>query len=89
MHDELILRIDDLVFSRRGDFLSLYDSKTTFVNDQLAAHYGLSSPSAPGFRKVLLPDATGRRGLLGGGALLSSYALPPAHFAYPTRAFRR
>lgn len=76
MHEELILRVDDLVFSRRGDFLSLYDARTTFVNDQLAAHYGLVSPSAPGFREVSLPDATGRRGLLGGGALLSSNALP-------------
>jgi hypothetical protein len=74
MHQELLLRIDDVVFGQHGDYLSLYDSPTTFVNDRLAQHYGLSVPSAIGFQKVTLPDD--RRGLLGGGAWLSSYALP-------------
>jgi hypothetical protein len=74
MRQELLLRIDDVVFAQQGDYLSLYDAPTTFVNNQLALHYGLSVPSAVGFQKVTLPDD--RRGLLGGGAWLSSYALP-------------
>jgi hypothetical protein len=74
MHQELLLRIDDVVFAQHGDYLSLYDAPTTFVNGRLARHYRLTVPPAIGFQKVTLPDD--RRGLLGGGAWLSSYALP-------------
>src|SRR4029077_11368485 len=52
MQTELEMRIDDMVFGARGDFLSLFDSKTTFVNNELAKHYGLPNATSDGIRTV-------------------------------------
>ena len=76
MRQELEQRVDDLVFGTKGDFLSLYDGRTTFVNKELAAYYGLPAPSADGFQRVDLPADSPRIGLLGAGAILSAFALP-------------
>jgi hypothetical protein len=37
MLQELELRVDDMVFAQKGDYLSLFESTTTFVNKELAA----------------------------------------------------
>ncbi len=74
MHEELRARTEALVFEHPGDFLSLYDASTSFVNDALATHYGLAPPGSGGFTSVTLPPS--RRGLLGSGLVLASYALP-------------
>ncbi len=76
MIEELRQRLDDMVFSTKGDFLSLYDGKSTFVNNELARYYGLPEAATDGFRPVQFPDGSPRLGLLGSGALLSAYALP-------------
>jgi hypothetical protein len=76
MRTELQLRVDDLVFGSKGDFLSLYDSRTTFVNAELAEYYGLPKPTGEGFARVELPAGSPRVGLLGAGAILSAFALP-------------
>ena len=36
MQQELELRVNDMVLTQHGDFLSLYDSKSVFVNNELA-----------------------------------------------------
>jgi hypothetical protein len=76
MLEELRQRLDDMVFTTRGDFLSLYDGKSTFVNNELARYYGLPEAATDGFRPVQFPEGSPRVGLLGSGALLSAYALP-------------
>lgn len=76
MHEELTRRIDDLVFTTKGDFLSLYDNRTVFVNNQLAKIYGLPEVMPDAFRKLELPADSPRVGLLGSGAILAAYALP-------------
>jgi Protein of unknown function (DUF1588)/Protein of unknown function (DUF1592)/Protein of unknown function (DUF1585) len=76
MQTELEMRIDDMVFGTRGDFLSLFDSKTTFVNNELAKHYGLPTAASDGFHKVDFPADSPRAGLLGSGAILAGLALP-------------
>lgn len=76
MRTELEQRVDDMVFTTKGDFLSLYDSRTTFVNKELAAYYGLPTPAGDGFSRVELPADSPRVGLLGAGAILSAFALP-------------
>jgi hypothetical protein len=76
MQTELEMRINDMVFNTRGDFLSLLDSKTTFVNDELATHYGLPTTGSTDFRKVDLPADSPRAGILGSGAILAGLALP-------------
>jgi Protein of unknown function (DUF1588)/Protein of unknown function (DUF1592)/Protein of unknown function (DUF1595)/Protein of unknown function (DUF1587)/Protein of unknown function (DUF1585) len=74
MQQELFMRVDDVAFT--GDYLSLYDSPTVFVNNELALLYGLSKAAVDGFRKVTLPQGSPRLGLLGSGAILASNGLP-------------
>ncbi|HVR60605.1 MAG TPA: DUF1592 domain-containing protein [Polyangia bacterium] len=77
MQQELEQRIDDVVFGAGGgDYLSLLDGKTAFVNNELAAHYGLPAVTPDAWRKVTLPDSSHRVGLLGAGAILAGQALP-------------
>ncbi|HXI58600.1 MAG TPA: DUF1592 domain-containing protein [Polyangia bacterium] len=83
MQTELEMRVDDVVFGARADFLSLFDSKTTFLNDELAKHYGLPSPGGSDFRKVTIPVDSPRAGILGSGAILAGMSLPER--SMPTR----
>lgn len=76
MQTELEMRIDDMVFGARGDFLSLFDTRTTFVNNELATHYGLPTAATDGFRKVEIPASSPRAGILGSGAILAGLAMP-------------
>ena len=76
MEQELQQRLSDMVFTQRGDFLSLYDSRQTFVNDELARHYGLPELGSDAWRPVEFPADSQRVGLLGSGALLAGYSLP-------------
>ncbi|HSZ83169.1 MAG TPA: DUF1592 domain-containing protein, partial [Polyangia bacterium] len=76
MQTEIEQRIDDLVLTQKGDFLSLYTSKTTFVNNELAKFYGLPTQATDGWREATIPDSSPRAGLLGAGAILAAYALP-------------
>jgi hypothetical protein len=75
MQEELERRIGDVVFAQKGDFLALYESKTTFVNDELAKYYGLPAAGA-GWRAATFPADSPRTGLLGSGAILAAFALP-------------
>ncbi len=76
MQTELEMRVTDMVFTTRGDYLSLLDNKTTFVNDELATLYGLPTAGSTAFRKVTLPADSPRAGILGTGAILAGLALP-------------
>ncbi len=49
--------------------LELLTADWTFVNEQLAAHYGISGVTGTDFVRVQLPDEN-RRGLLGHGSIL-------------------
>lgn len=49
--------------------LDLLTADWTFVNEQLAAHYGIDGVTGPEFVRVQLPDEN-RRGLLGHGSIL-------------------
>jgi hypothetical protein len=82
MREELERRVLDMVFVRQGDFLSLYDDRTTFVNDELAAFYGLPVRGQSGFYPAEFPVSSKRAGLLGAGAILAGHALP--HRTSPT-----
>jgi hypothetical protein len=76
MQEELERRVDDVVFTSKGDFLSLYESKTTFVNNELAKYYGLPTQATDAWRAATFPADSPRVGLLGAGAILAAYALP-------------
>jgi len=76
LQQELELRVEDMVFTQKGDFLSLYDSRVTFVNGALAKFYGLPAPQGSGFQRAEFPADSPRAGLLGSGAFLAGHALP-------------
>lgn len=76
MREELERRVNDMVFVQKGDFLSLYDDRKTFVNDDLAEFYGLPAPGQPGFHPAEFPPESKRAGLLGAGAVLAGHGLP-------------
>jgi len=50
--------------------LDLLNADYTFVDEQLARHYGIAGVYGPQFRKVKIPDPN-RRGLLGQGSILA------------------
>ena len=50
--------------------LDLYRADYTFVNEQLARHYGIPNVAGPAFRRVTYPDSS-RRGILGHASILT------------------
>ena len=68
---ETELLFADLVRQDRG-LLSLLDSDYTWLNDQLAAHYGIEGVKGEYMRRVPLPVESPRRGLLGHGSILTA-----------------
>ena len=74
MLKELELRIDDMVFTQKGDYLSLFESTSTFVNKELATFYGVPfTATDSAFHKVDLPGGTPRVGILGSAAILAGH----------------
>lgn len=78
MRTEVRLLVDDLVFRRDADIRSLFWTDRTFVNEPLAAHYGLDAPGATAitYVPVQLPEDGPRLGLLTSGAFLTMNAHP-------------
>lgn len=76
MRDELLARVDDIVFGSPRDFFALYDDKQVFVNNELARLYGLPEVEPDAFRAATLPDDDPRRGLVGSALVLSMNSLP-------------
>ena len=70
MRRETELFFDDLV-RRDRPVLDLYRADYTFVNEQLAQHYGMRGVVGPAFRRVRYPDTTIRRGLLSHASILT------------------
>jgi hypothetical protein len=58
---------DNLVKDDRS-LLDLLTADYSFVNERVAAHYGIPNVTGPHFRRVTLPD--NRRGILGHGSIL-------------------
>tara|TARA_B110000305_G_scaffold105665_1_gene118859 strand:- start:57 stop:2504 length:2448 start_codon:yes stop_codon:yes gene_type:complete len=71
---ELSLFIDSILRSDQS-VVRLLDSEYTFLNERLAAHYGIENVKGSVFRKVSLEDEY-RKGLLGKGAILMLTANP-------------
>jgi hypothetical protein len=72
---EAELFFDSIVREDRP-LMDLLDADYTFVNDRLAAHYGIPNVKGINFRRVSLPADSPRRGLLGKGAVLTVTSLP-------------
>jgi hypothetical protein len=71
MRRETMLLFQSLVREDRN-LLGLLDSDYTYLNERLAAHYGIDSVWGEYMRKVELPEGSPRRGILGQGSLLTT-----------------
>lgn len=75
------MRLETLLFFQslvREDknLLGLLDSDYTYLNERLAAHYGIEGVWGGYMRKVELPENSPRRGLLGHGSILTATSAP-------------
>lgn len=71
MVTESVALVRRVVFEQPGDYRRLFLSTDTYVDAQLATHYGLSAPMGTGFAWVPY-GASGRKGILSHGSLLSN-----------------
>jgi hypothetical protein len=71
MRQETALLVDDVLWSGSGTLRELLTSSETFVDAELAAHYGLEPPAEEGFSRVTLPPDQ-RLGVLTHASLLAS-----------------
>jgi hypothetical protein len=62
------------IVQRDRSILELFSADYTFVNAQLARHYGIRGVAGPEFRRIAYPDES-RRGLLGHGSILVQTSL--------------
>jgi hypothetical protein len=72
---ETELLFADVLHERRS-VLTLLDADYTFLNERLAAHYGIEGVRDSYMRRVTLPPDSPRRGLLGQGSLLTATSAP-------------
>ncbi|MFT3838264.1 MAG: DUF1588 domain-containing protein [Myxococcaceae bacterium] len=63
--------VDKIVFGDKSDYRQLFLSEQSWVNDDLAQHYGLPVSGQSGFRWVSY-GTSGRKGILSHAALLSN-----------------
>ena len=70
MYEEPIRFMTDLI-QRDGSILELLDADHTFVNEDLAKHYGIAGVTGPEWRRVDGIKKLGRGGVLGMAATLS------------------
>ena len=75
MRQETLLSFQDLVFEQNAPFNSIFTTRRTFVNAELANLYGLTPPSGPGFEPVTLPSTSPRRGFLGHAGFLALHSI--------------
>lgn len=73
MQKETELFFEDVVRKDRS-VLTMFSADSTFVNEQLARHYGIPNVTGPYFRKVAYADDQ-RRGVLGHGSVLVQTSL--------------
>jgi hypothetical protein len=64
------------VLRERRSVLHLLDADYTYLNERLAAHYGIEGVRDSYMRRVALPPDSPRRGLLGHGSILTATSAP-------------
>jgi hypothetical protein len=64
------------VLRERRSVLELLDADYTYLNERLAAHYGIDGVRDSYLRRVELPPDSPRRGLLGHGSILTATSAP-------------
>jgi hypothetical protein len=76
MHEEIEQAFANLVIDQDADYLDVYTTRSTFVNDELAALYGLSPVTGSALHPVTMGADSTRVGLLGSAGFLAVHAGP-------------
>ncbi len=77
MREETLRLLEEAAFDSYGDFRAVLDARHTFVDRELAAHYGVAlSEAATGWQRIELPADQPRAGILTHGSFLSLMAHP-------------
>jgi hypothetical protein len=71
MRAETLRVLDDVAFGAGTDYRTLFDTTTTYVNQELASLYGLPAVAGNDLVKVALPVSGPRAGFLGQGSFLA------------------
>lgn len=76
MGEETRQLIEDTIFNKNGSFAGLLSAKSSFVNQQLASHYGLKNAGSLSsqFTSVTFDPSERDSGLLSQGSLLTALA---------------
>ncbi len=64
MREETQRLIADVVFTQDGNVLDIFDTSYTWVDERLAALYGVNAPAPGQWAQVQLPTEQGRSGIL-------------------------
>lgn len=83
MKEETLRLLEDVIWTRDTDARELLVADYTWVNQDLAALYGVAPPAGGDFTRVTLPASQNRSGLLSTSAFLSRFAHPDINS--PTR----
>jgi hypothetical protein len=75
MRRETEMLFADLVREPRS-VLTLLDAGYTYLNERLAAHYGVAGVRGSHMRRVEWPEGSARRGVLGHGSVLTATSAP-------------
>ena len=71
MREETLRSLSELLLVQNSDYRELLTTRTTFVNPELAAVYGLEPAGSQGFERITLPDDGPRAGFLGQASFLA------------------
>jgi hypothetical protein len=71
MRAETLRVLEDIAWNGDGDFRNVFETRTTFINAELAKLYGVPAPAGTGFVSTTLPSDGMRLGLLGQGSFLA------------------
>ena len=74
--EETLSLMEHVVFDAEMDYRDVMTTRETFLNQRLAALYGVPAPTREGFGLARLPASGGRAGLLGHASLLSLHSHP-------------
>lgn len=77
IHEQAWLTFEDALFNRGETFGQLVRTPITFLNDELALHYGLAVPNSTTLTRVTLPAAQPRLGILGLASILIKQSNQP------------
>ncbi len=71
-YTETTALVRKVVLDDRADYAQLFTAEQTYVDDALAAHYGMPTTGSPGFHWASYGAGSSRRGILSHAALLAN-----------------